>query len=419
MKKLAIAFLFAAAVPAFAAEPDGLILPPGFHASVVAEGVGPARHIAVRDNGDLYISTRNGREATAPLGIIALKLDRDHKVVDTQHFGTVEGGTGIGFYKDALYAASPTGIYRFTFSSKELVPGAEPELIVDGMPTGGFPSRGVVFDSKGDLFVSMGGASNICLDETVPKGARPVGLKPCPSLATRSGVWRFDAAKAGQKFPADGEQIATGVRDMMALAWSPDLKGVYGVMQGRNGTARTFAGTISAEADADSLAEEMHRIDKGANLGWPYTYYDSSLKARVLSPEYGGDGETPAQGNYDVPVTTFAGHQSPLDLTFYDGRQFPKQYRGGAFVAFHGGAGPEIATGHHGYDIMFVPFDKAGKAGTPEIFADGFAGPDPSYKNPGKAAYRPTGVAVAPDGSLYVVEGQKGRLWRIFYTGKN
>jgi glucose/arabinose dehydrogenase len=118
-------------------------------------------------------------------------------------------------------------------------------------------------------------------------------------------------------------------------------------------------------------------------------------------------------------VTTFAGHQSPLDLAFYNGRQFPKEYRGGAFVAFHGGAGPEIATGHHGYDIVFVPFDKTGKAGEPQVFADGFAGPDPSFKNPGKAAYRPTGAAVAPDGSLYVVEGQKGRLWRIFYTGKN
>src|ERR1700748_2252847 len=109
MNKLAIAFVFALTAPAFAAEPDGLILPPGFHASVVAESVGPARHIAVRGNGDLYISTRNGREATTPLGIIALKLDRDHKVIDTQHFGMVEGGTGVRFYKDALYAASPTG----------------------------------------------------------------------------------------------------------------------------------------------------------------------------------------------------------------------------------------------------------------------------------------------------------------------
>lgn len=418
MKKLAAALLFAFAAPAAAAEPDGLILPPGFHASIVAEGVGPARHLAIRDNGDIYISTRNGREATATTGIIALKLDRNHKAIDTEHFSTVEGGTGIRFYKGALYAASPTTIYRFHFSGSALVPSAAPEVVVDGMPSGGFPSRGVVFDGKGDLFVSMGGASNICVDETV-KGARPVGLRPCPSLTGRSGVWRFDAGKTDQKFPADGEQIATGVRDMMALAWSPDANGLYGVMQGRNGTARTSGGTVSEEADAESLAEEMHRIDKGADLGWPYTYYDRSLKQRLLAPEYGGDGETPAQGNYDPPVVAFPAHQSPLDLVFYDGRQFPKQYRGGAFVVFHGGAGPEVPTGHHGYDVTFVPFDKAGKPGEPQTFADGFAGPDPSFKNPNKAAFRPTGAAVGPDGSLYVVDGQKGRLWRIFYTGKN
>jgi glucose/arabinose dehydrogenase len=402
-----------------AAEPDYLVLPQGFHASVVEEGLGSARHIAIREDGDIYVSTRTGRDAAAPSGIIALHLDRDHKVIDTQHFGTVANGTGIRFYKNALFASSPTSIYRFDFTGHELVPSSAPAIVVDGMPSGGFPSRGIAFDGNGGLYVTVGASSNICLDPATRNGSRPVGLQPCPSLDGRSGVWRFDASKLNQKFPSDGEQIATGLRDMMAVDWSHDLNGLYGVMQDRNGTARAFAGSVSNSADADSIAEELHRINKGANLGWPYTYYDRSLNTRVLAPEYGGDGHTPAQGNYSTPVVGFPAHQSPLDLVFYDGRQFPSQYRGGAFVVFHGGAGAELPEGHHGYDVQFVPFDKSGKPGVPQIFATGFAGPDPIDRNPAKAAYRPTGAAVGPDGSLYVIDGQKGRLWRISYEGKN
>ena len=391
-------------VPAFAAEPDNLVLPPGFHASVIAEGLGAARHIAIRDNGDIYVSTGRPRDGASP-GIIALRLDRDHKVIATEHFSTVAGGTGLRIYKNALYAASPTTVTRFAFQGPALVPAAG-EVMIDGMPATGFPSRGLAFDDKGGLYVTVGASSNICLDPAAPKDAKPVGLKPCPSLETRSGVWRFDAAKMNQKFPGDGEQIATGLRDMMAVDWSPELKGFYGVMQARND-------------HIDTVAEELYRVDKGVNLGWPYSYYDNALNMRVTAPEYGGDGKTAAEGNYDTPLAALPAHQSPLDLVFYEGKQFPRSYRGGAFIVYHGGAGAPAEQGHRGYDVVFLPFDRSGKPGQPQSFIEGFAGPSPGDRNPAKAAYRPTGAAVAPDGSLYVVEGERGRLWYISYTGKN
>lgn len=113
MKKFAITTLALGLLTGatLAQEPDGLTLPIGFHATVVAEGVGAARHITVRDNGDLYVSMR--RVKGVPAGIVGLRLGPDGKAVQTEHFGTVDGGTGIRMYKGALYAATLTAVYRF------------------------------------------------------------------------------------------------------------------------------------------------------------------------------------------------------------------------------------------------------------------------------------------------------------------
>ena len=101
---LVSSLMLAAAVPALAAEPDGLTLPPGFHASVVAEGLGPIRHMALRGN-DLYVSTRHGPNAPS-VGIVALRLGPDHKPVQTEHIAGIDQGTGIKVYKNHLYAAT-------------------------------------------------------------------------------------------------------------------------------------------------------------------------------------------------------------------------------------------------------------------------------------------------------------------------
>jgi glucose/arabinose dehydrogenase len=427
MRKIyAVTLLSLLAAPAlntsvWAAEPDNLILPPGFHATVVADGILHARHMAIRANGDIYVSTRVGNNDPAA-GIIAIRPGPDHKAVDVQHFSDIDNGTGIRLSGNTLYTSSATAVYRFDLSGNALVPTAAPQTVIDGMPTGGQLNRVLALDGKGNLFLSVSGSGNLCTAPTPPATPgtpppKPVGLKPCPSLTGRSGIWRFDAAKTGQKFPADGVQLATGVRDIDALDFAPEQSTLYAIMHDRNGGNAAFPELISP-ADEANVAEEMHRITLNTDLGWPYTYYDGARKIRLLAPEYGGDGKTAAVGNYDVPAYAFAGHQAPLDMVFYEGKQFPAKYRGGAFVAFHGGNGPHLATGHQGYDVMYVPFDAKGQVGTPEVFADGFAGVGPDAKNVDSAIYRPVGLAVAPDGSLYVADGQKGRIWRIAYDGK-
>ena len=137
-----------------ATEPDGLVLPAGFHATVVAEGLGPVRHLTVRDNGDIYVSTRHARNQPST-GIIALRLGADHKAVQTEHFSTVDQATGIRIYKGALYAASPTAIYRFPLDGNALVPSAAPQTVVDGLTV--TSNHVFAFDGKGSLFVTFDG----------------------------------------------------------------------------------------------------------------------------------------------------------------------------------------------------------------------------------------------------------------------
>ena len=377
---------------AFAAEPDGLVLPSGFHASIVSEGLGPIRHLAVRPNGDIYLSTAVDKQNKGD-GIIALRLDANHKADRVEHFGNVAGGTGIRFHKGALYAASATGVYRFTFhDDRALIPGSDPEIIVEGMPAAhpGFARANVAlaFDDNENLYVALEASANLCTDPNLPQGAPAVGLKPCPDLAQRAGVWRFSSNKIGQKFPTDGEQVATGIRDISSLDWSAIDGHLYGIMHGRDTTNRMFPTLVSAEDD-NNIADEMHQITKKTNFGWPYTYYDGVRKLRLVSPEYGGDGKTTAPpGVYSTPIVTFQSPRAaPVDLLFYSGSKFPAEYRGGAFIVLHG------TRSKSGYDVMFVPFNREGKSGEPRLFADGFAGFDKAGAPQGPAKYRPIGEA--------------------------
>jgi len=415
MKMRAAACVLSLAVlPAAAAEPDGLILPPGFHATVVAEGLGEfTRHMAFRDASHLYISTEPQTKDAANQGIMALHLDAKHHADTLAHFSTIHNGTAIAVYKGALYTSSPNTLYRFKLSGKELVPTAKPEIVIDGIPG----RAALAFDGKGGLYLAMGGSGNTCVPKDTPRNAQAKGLMPCPDMATRAGVWRFDAAKTGQKF-SDGEHFATGIRDTNALAWSKNGKSLYAVNYGRDGTEKVWPALVSAE-DGAHVSDEMFKVVKDTDMGWPYTYYDSAKHVRLAQPEYGGDGKTEVtDSKYAVPVAAFPAHVAPMDIAFYDAAKFPAPYRGGAFIAFHGAGGGDPNGHDDGYNVMFVPIDKSGKAGAPQVFADGFAGATREAKNGKRAQYRPVGVTVGPDGALYISESQKGRIWRVAYGDK-
>jgi glucose/arabinose dehydrogenase len=171
-------------------------------------------------------------------------------------------------------------------------------------------------------------------------------------------------------------------------------------------------------------AEEFVHITQGSNNGWPYCFFDAVFEhKKLLAPEYGGNGHLTAgtQGidcsTFNQPLATFGAHFSPDGLHFYSGRQFPERYRGGAFIAFHGGFN-RAPLPNEGFRVDFLPFGADGKpSGSAQIFADGFA--NSTGPLPGTAEHRPVGVSEGPDGSLYVADDRGGRIYRIVFTGKH
>ena len=134
----------------------------------------------------------------------------------------------------------------------------------------------------------------------------------------------------------------------------------------------------------------------------------------MLAPEYGGDNKKESK-NYANPLMGLPAHWAPNDLLFYKGDQFPERYKKGVFIAFHGSTN-RTPYPQAGYIVAFVPFENGKPTGKWEVFADGFAGVD-VIKNMVNAKYRPMGLAEGPDGSLYISESRKGKIWRVMFTG--
>jgi glucose/arabinose dehydrogenase len=283
----------------------------------------------------------------------------------------------------------------------------KPEVVVLGLPlTGGHTMHPFAITREGTLFVNSGSATNACQVED--RKLHSPGKDPCDELPLRAGLWRYDARGNDQEF-GPGGRYASGLRNTVALTIHP-TGSLYGVPHGRDQLHENWPERFTAHQGSELPAETMYRIAAGADYGWPYCYFDPFQNRYVLAPEYGGDGRrTDRCADKPVPVAAFPAHWAPDAMLFYTGTRFPERYRNGAFIAFHGSWNrvPE----QQGYNVAFVPMDAAGNPrGKLEVFADGFAGP---YKDPERALHRPTGLALGPDGALYISDDQGGRVWRV------
>ena len=395
------------AAATIACDPDngGLTLPSGFCALVVANNLGEARHATVASNGDLYVALLNG-------GVAAL-----HDSKGDGHFDVVEkfgegSATGIDFHEGYLWVAHPNSVERYKVSAGQLKPAA-PEVVASGLE--GRPEhgdKGIVFDGKGSFYVNVGAPSNACQVRNRQKGSP--GQDPCPLLEQHGGIWKFSDTKLEQT-QADGVRYATGMRQMPAIAWHGGF--LYIVMNSRDQLDTLYPDKFTAEENATRPAEPMYRVDEpGDNFGWPYCFYDYPAQKLLLQPEYGGDGKTVGRcSQFKLPITSFPAHLAPVDAMFYTGTQFPEHYRNGMFVAFHG-SWNRAPLPQEPSNVTFQAFSGKDPAGNFEIFAAGFAG-KAKIMRAEDALARTDGVAQAPDGSLYITESQKGKVWRVFYRG--
>lgn len=403
-------------------DAGGVTLPRGFCATVFADNIGHARQIVVAPNGIVYVNTWSGQyyKSDAPSAggfLVALKDAKgDGRADVTVRFGETvatggHGGAGIALYKGALYAEINDRIVRYTLTDSEIAPKGKPETVVSGLPlTGDHPMHPFAIDAAGDLFVDLGSATNACEERN--RMPQSPGRQPCTELETRGGIWRYDANKTNQRF-SPAERFVTGLRNGEGISFDASGR-IFATQHGRDQLFEDWPKLYTPEQGQNLPAEELVQLERGADFGWPECYFDDKQEKLVLAPEYGGDGKKIGVcASKRPPVAFFPAHWAPNDMKIYNGTQFPAAYRGGAFIAFHGSwnraPGPQ-----GGYNVVFQPLAEGKASGPYIVFADGFAG---AVKEPGRAAHRPSGLAIGPDGALYITDDQHGRIWRVTFKG--
>ena len=357
--------------PQVISRPDGaqLSLPHGFSIDVYAEGFEQPRFMVQGAGGEILLSDSTDSGAVFRL----LDSNKDFKV--DEKVKLIEGldrPYGLAFWKDFLYVAETTSLKRYSYDPKQMKVKGQGEELVSLKDFGkGHWTRTVLFDAKGEkMYLSVGSGSN------VDAGEDPM----------RASILRFNPDGSGK------ELFATGVRNVIGLRWYPGTQTLWAAVQERDGLGD------------DLVPDFFTSIKQGGFYGWPYAYIGPNEDPRRK-------GEKPdLVAKTIVPDVQLGAHVAVLDVLFYTGRQFPKEYQGGAFLSFHGSWNRSRRIG---YSVAFIPFKDAKPLSRPKDFLTGFMlGPEKR-----EVWGRPVGLLQLPDGSLLVSEDGGNKLWRISYKG--
>jgi glucose/arabinose dehydrogenase len=273
-------------------------------------------------------------------------------------------------------------VQRFAYRSGDLAPSGAAEVVVPDLPTGGSHwTRDLAFSADGEaLFVSVGSSTND-VDGLTSAAKRLVGMD---EERDRADVLAFDP---------DGKRkriYATGLRNCSGLTVEPQSGALWCVVNERDGLGD------------DLPPDYATRVAEGAFYGWPYFYIGAHDDPRHK-------GERPdLAGRASVPDVLVQPHSAPLGIAFYPGGPFPADYRGDAFVAFHGSWNRAQRTG---YKVVRLVMKDGKPTGSYEDFLVGFVAGD------GGVWGRPVGVAVTRDGALLVSDDESGSIWRVTYRG--
>jgi glucose/arabinose dehydrogenase len=363
-------------------KPEGAlpIAPAGFQVQLYVEGLTNPREIRAAPNGDLFV-------AESDLG--AIKVFRGTaggKPQSAETFATgLEQPFGMAFYPPGsdpkwLYVGNTGSVVRFAYKNGDLKATGKPETILSDIPSGGrltgggHWTRDLAFSNDGKkLFVSVGSATNVDDPDTNPKEFH------------RADILVADPDGKNEKV------YASGIRNPVGIAIQPETGVLWTSVNERD------------ELGDNLVPDYITHVQEGGFYGWPWFYIGGNQDPRHA-------GKHPELKNkVVVPDVLLQPHNASLELTFYEGAQFPKEYKGDIFAAEHGSWNKSVRTG---YEVVRVPL-KTGKAGGEyEDFLTGFVTAD------GQVWGRPVGVAVAKDGSLMVTDDGSNSIWRVSYAGK-
>jgi glucose/arabinose dehydrogenase len=342
-----------------------ITLPAGFQISVYAAGLGQARLMIWSPEGALVVSeegTTNGR--------VSILTDRDGNGIADERVTFAQGlrnPHGLAFRDGYLYVAAENQVVRYRWQGGAAAQG-NPEVVIPSLPTGGHATRTIGFGPDGKLYLAVGSSCNVCVEQD----------------QRRAAIFQYNADGSG------GRLYARGLRNAVGFVWQPGTGALWATNNGRDGLGD------------DTPPETINLVHDGDDFGWPYCH-----SGRIADPQFGQQGScaTTAKPSFEMQA-----HSAPLGLAFYTGQNFPANYSGDLFVAYHGSWNRSTPTG---YKIVRARFQNGQPTGQTEDFATGWL-PNDSRSSWG----RPVDVSVGPDGSLYVSDDALGVVYRISYAGR-
>ena len=345
-----------------------LKLPAGFVVEEYLSGFERPRFMLRGPSKELLITDT----VPGPNGIVWLVPDGKSQDGKKKLIEGLDRPFGMAFWKEYLYVGEPTSIKRYKYDAKAMTVGAGQEVVsLDGFGKG-HNTRSIVFDRKGEkMYIGIGSESN------VNTGENP----------TRAAINRYNPDGTGH------EIFASGTRNPTSLQFYP-------------GTETLWAGVEERDELGDDLVPEYFtHIQQGGFYGWPYAYIGNHEE-----PRHKGD-RPDLVAKTIVPDVILPAHASMVGFTFYTGKQFPKEYQGGAFLSWHGSWN---RAKRQGYQIAFVPFVKGKPSGEPRDFLTGW------MTNPDSADVwgRPVSLLEMSDGSLLVSDDGGKKIWHVSYKGK-
>jgi glucose/arabinose dehydrogenase len=325
-------------------------------------------------NGDFFVTETNAGEIKVIRG-----RGPDGKPQQVETFATGQKGAfGINFYPPGpnpqwVYVGNTTSVVRFPYKNGDLKAMGSSEILIPELPSGGHSTRDVVFSKDGkSMLVAVGSGSNVDDPDTHPGEIHRANIL---------------------EYTPDGKFVrvyAGGIRNPVGLGVNPE-------------TGEVWCSVNERDALGDNLVPDyITHVQPGGFYGWPWYYIGAHQDPRL-------EGKHPElKDKVLVPDVLMQPHSASLGLTFYDGTQFPQEYRGDLFGAEHGSWNRANESGH---EVVRVPLEKGHASGAYEDFLT-FLGPD------GQAWGRPVGVAVGKDGALYVTDDGSKTIFRVSYVGK-